>query len=428
MVGLKNNSQVHIMTQLYKLFKEQDIHHSVDAYTNWDNVKRICLQKNEHFNNTKLEELIAYRRFITVPTHKVSSLQCDILSLKLDAYRIVFIDGYFVPGLSDKNTGLWQIKVKHTKQLPTPIKSEFFLHIIEILNNEITDIHLPAGKTAKKPLYLLHISKGSDNKESLNTIFYRHNIDMAAGSNGNVIEHFVSIDNKAAHFSGARTTINLSNNAQLNHIKLAFENRTSYHFSHNDLYMGQAATMRSSAFILGSGFTLHQTSVKMNGDGADLSINSLLFTYKNEISDIRTYLEHNKSYCISRQLHKIIACDHSKGVFNGLVKVARNVFKIDGKITNNNLIIGKLAKVYTKPHLEIYNSDVKCSHGATVGHLDKEQIFYLCSRGIPILEAKRMIIATFTAEVIDKIGNDTNLCKIISNRITEYLKKIDIAL
>lgn len=428
MVGLKNNSKVYIMKKFFKLFKEQDIHRSVDAYTNWDNVERICLKKsnNEH---CKYAKLIAYRRFITAPTSPISSLQRDILSLELYAYRLVFINGSFVPSLSDSNTGLWNIEVenKNRKKLHTPIKKELFLHIIESLNNEITYIRLPEGKT-EKPLYLLHISQGSNNKnkEVLNTLHYRHHIDMEAGSNGNVIEHFVSIDNQSAHFSGARTTINLNNNAQLNYIKLAFESRYSYHFSHNDIRIGQDATMRSSAFILGSGFTLHQTSAQMNGKYADLSINSLLLPSKKDIIDIRTYLEHNKSYCISRQLHKVIACDYSNGIFNGIVKVARNALKIDCKIKNNNLIIGKFAKVYTKPYLFIYNDDVKCSHGATVGHLDKEKIFYLCSRGIPILEAHRMIISAFTSEIIKKIDNDT-LRNIIIKYINKYLKKVDIA-
>ena len=112
-------------------------------------------------------------------------------------------------------------------------------------------------------------------------------------------------------------------------------------------------------------------------------------------------LEHNKGYCNSRQLHKTIVSDKGRAVFNGLINVAQHAIKTDGQMTNNNLLLGKLAEVDTKPQLEIYADDVKCSHGATVGRIDDEQMFYLRSRGIGQQDAQQMILYAFAAELTE---------------------------
>lgn len=117
-------------------------------------------------------------------------------------------------------------------------------------------------------------------------------------------------------------------------------------------------------------------------------------------------LEHNKGFCNSRQLHKTIVSDKGRAVFNGLINVAQHAIKTDGQMTNNNLLMGKLAEVDTKPQLEIYADDVKCSHGATVGRIDDEQMFYLRSRGINQQDAQQMIIYAFAAELTEALRDE----------------------
>jgi hypothetical protein len=113
-----------------------------------------------------------------------------------------------------------------------------------------------------------------------------------------------------------------------------------------------------------------------------------------------------KGYCNSRQLHKTIVSDKGRAVFNGLINVAQHAIKTDGQMTNNNLLLGRLAEVDTKPQLEIYADDVKCSHGATVGRIDDEQLFYLRSRGIDQQAAQQMILYAFAAELTEAIGDE----------------------
>ncbi|MEK6241054.1 MAG: Fe-S cluster assembly protein SufD, partial [Escherichia coli] len=241
--------------------------------------------------------------------------------------------------------------------------------------------------------------------EEVNTAHYRHHLDLAEGAEATVIEHFVSL-NDARHFTGARFTINVAANAHLQHIKLAFKNPVSHHFAHNDLLLADDATAFSHSFLLGGAVLRHNTSTQLNGENSTLRINSLAMPVKNEVCDTRTWLDHNTGFCNSRQLHKTIVSDKGRAVFNGLINVAQHAIKTDGQMTNNNLLMGKLAEVDTKPQLEIYADDVKCSHGATVGRIDDEQMFYLRSRGINQQDAQQMIIYAFAAELTEALRDE----------------------
>ena len=256
-----------------------------------------------------------------------------------------------------------------------------------------------------KPLLLLHITQGLAGDE-VNTAHYRHHLDLAEGAEATVIEQYVSLS-EYRHFTGARLTMNVAANAHLRHIKLAFENPLSHHFAHNDIQLGADATAASHSFLLGDAVLRHNTSTQLNGENTTLRLNSLAMPVKNEVCDTRTWLAHNKGYCNSRQLHKTIVSDKGRAVFNGLINVAQHAIKTDGQMTNNNLLLGKLAEVDTKPQLEIYADDVKCSHGATVGRIDDEQMFYLRSRGIGQQDAQQMILYAFAAELTEALGEET---------------------
>lgn len=410
MAGLPNNNNAQALQQWHHLFEGQSLSRSAQAYEHWHSVERLGLptRKHENWKYTPLDGLLS-RRFAVTAGKSVSPGERDRLGLDLAAVRLVFVDGRYEPRLSDVDTGFWQVSVEQGAErlpLPAPIQPEIFLHLTESLSRETTRIRLPAGKTAEKPLYLLHLSSGGVSQDELNTLHYRHHIEVGSGAQGQIIEHFVSTDDRA-HFTGSRLTLAIGDNAHVTHIKLAFENHGSYHFAHNDIHIGRDALVRSSSFLLGAGLTRHQTSARLDGEGSVLAINSLLLPAGNDVTDTRTYLEHNKGYCLSRQLHKVIARERGKGVFNGLIKVAKHAIKTDGQMTNNNLLMDRLAEVDTKPQLEIYADDVKCGHGATVGRIDEEQMFYLRSRGIKREDAEKMIIHAFAAEITEAIDNQT---------------------
>jgi Fe-S cluster assembly protein SufD len=309
------------------------------------------------------------------------------------------------PGLSDSVDDCgFDITVNDDRQsLSSPVQPEVFLHLTESLAQRVTHIRVKRNQRPAKPLLLMHITQGLEGEE-VNTAHYRHHLDLAEGAEATIIEHYVSL-NETTHFTGARLTMNVAANAQLHHIKLAFENPVSHHFAHNDMILAADAAAYSHSFLLGGAVLRHNTSTQLNGENTTLRINSLAMPVNAEVCDTRTWLEHNKGYCNSRQLHKTIVSDKGRAVFNGLINVAQHAIKTDGQMTNNNLLLGRLAEVDTKPQLEIYADDVKCSHGATVGRIDDEQMFYLRSRGIDKQAAQKMIIYAFAAELTEALSD-----------------------
>jgi len=417
MAGLPTRSE-NALQQWHHLFESRGDDRSLQAQQHWQQLMRLGLptRKQENWKYTPLDELFS-QQFVLPEEKALTTEEVARLALPLDAVRLVFVDGYFNRSLSDDRFDLFDVQLASAaerRNFVAPVQPEVFLHLTESLAEQATTIRLPRGKAAPRPLYLLHISSGRA-EQQLNTVHYRHHLQIEEGAEAQVLEHYVSL-NAQPHFTGARLTMAVGDNAQLTHTKLSFENSNSYHFAHNDLVTGRDARVSSHSFLLGAGLSRHNTSAQLNGENSNLAINSLVLPVDKEVCDTRTYLEHNKGYCQSRQLHKTIVRDRARAVFNGMIKVAQHALKTDGQMTNNNLLLGRLAEVDTRPQLEIYADDVKCSHGATVGRIDEEQMFYLRARGISEEDAQRMIIYAFAAELTEAIDNET-LKEVVLQRI-----------
>jgi Fe-S cluster assembly protein SufD len=156
----------------------------------------------------------------------------------------------------------------------------------------------------------------------------------------------------------------------------------------------------------------------MEGEGAETSALGLFLTDKMQHVDSYTVIEHHQAHCISKQHYKGVLDDVSTGAFNGKIHVHPNAQKTEAFQTNNNILLTDTARMYTKPRLEIYADDVKCSHGATVGQLDEDALFYLQSRGIPKDESRLMLMDAFAWEVISKIKQAS-----LQDRITDLVGK-----
>ncbi|MEJ4043958.1 Fe-S cluster assembly protein SufD [Erwinia sp. SLM-02] len=419
MAGLPTKSD-NALQQWHHLFETRAEHRSMQAQQHWQQLLRVGLptRKQENWKYTPLDTLFNHQ-FVLPQQAALTTEDINALALAVDAVRLVFVDGRFSAELSDSEYDLFNVQVTGSgerRELNAPIQPEVFLHLTESLAEESTLIHLARGKAAARPLYLLHISSGSAEGE-MNTSHYRHHLQLDEAAEATIIEHYVSLNN-ATHFTGARFTADVGNGAALTHYNFAFEDQSSYHFSHNDLVLGRDVRVQSHSFLLGAGLTRHNTSGQLNGEGSDLVINTLMLPIDKDVCDSRTYLEHNKGYCQSRQLHKTIVRDRARAVFNGMIKVAKHALKTDGQMSNNNLLLGRLAEVDTKPQLEIYADDVKCGHGATIGRIDEEQMFYLRARGISRDAAQRMIIYAFAAELTEAISDDT-LREAVMQRIAQ---------
>ncbi|WP_252145065.1 Fe-S cluster assembly protein SufD [Yokenella regensburgei] len=419
MAGLPNSNNV--LQQWYHLFEAAGIPRSEQAQQHLQQLLHLGLpgRKHEDWKYTPLDGLHS-GNFVTLTPAVVDAALRDALALPIVATRLVFVDGEFIPALSDDlaDSGFAVTVNDERQSLPDAVQPEVFLHLTESLATTVTHIRVARNQRPVKPLLLMHITQGLEG-DDMPTVHYRHHLELAQGAEATVLEHYVSL-NTSRHFTGSRLTMQVADNAQLHHLKLAFENPQSYHFAHNDILLGQDAAAFSSSFLLGSGVLRHNTSTRLSGENSTLRVNSLAMPVKSEVCDTRTWLEHGKGYCNSRQLHKTIVSDKGRAVFNGIINVAPHAIKTDGQMTNNNLLLGRLAEADSKPQLEIYADDVKCSHGATVGRIDDEQLFYLRSRGIDQQAAQQMIIYAFAAELTEVI-DDEALKQQVLGRIGERL-------
>lgn len=405
MAGLPNSSNA--LQQWHHLFESQSGQRSPQAHQHLQQLLRLGLptRKHENWKYTPLDALLN-QTFVAAPPQALTAAQRDAQALTVEAWRLVFVDGQFSDSLSDDLAASgYDVQVDNERQqLPDAVQPEVFLHLTESLATTVTRIRVRRNQRPQKPLLIMHLTRGLAGDE-MNTAHYRHHLELESGAQATIIEHYLSL-NDQRHFTGARLTMTVADNAHLQHIKLAFENAQSYHFAHNDLSLGRDSSAFSSSFLLGSSVLRHHTSTRLNGENSNLRINSLGMPVNGEVCDSRTWLDHKVGYCNSRQLHKTIVNDKGRAVFNGLINVAPHAIKTDGQMTNNNLLLGRLSEVDTKPQLEIYADDVKCSHGATIGRIDDEQLFYLRSRGITQQAAQQMILYAFAAELTEAIGDE----------------------
>lgn len=237
MAGLPNNSKA--LQQWHRLFEAQGENRSEYAQHHLQQMLRLGLptRKHENWKYTPLDGLLN-ADFVLRPA-EVSPAQRDALALDIDAVRLVFVDGHYRPELSDNTAESgFDVTVNDDRHsLLAPVQPDVFLHLTESLSAGVTHIQVKRNQRPAKPLLLMHITQGVEGTE-INTAHYRHHLELAEGAEATLIEHYVSL-NSLPHFTGARVTMNVAANAQLQHIKLAFENAGCHHFAHNDMVMGE---------------------------------------------------------------------------------------------------------------------------------------------------------------------------------------------
>jgi Fe-S cluster assembly protein SufD len=232
----------------------------------------------------------------------------------------------------------------------------------------------------------------------------RHSIRLARGARLTVMEISAG---EGAYLLNTVAEIHVAEGAHLTHVRLQDEALTAFHVS--TTYADVAAGGTYDSFTLNLGARLSRTEVhtQLSGAGAIAHLNAAQILAGSQHSDFTTIVGHVAPGCTSRQTVKNVLAGHSRGVFQGKIAVARGAQKTDGYQMNQALLLSPYAEVDSKPELEIFADDVKCSHGATVGELDAEQMFYLRSRGIPDAEARSILVRAFLAEALDAVADET---------------------
>jgi Fe-S cluster assembly protein SufD len=331
----------------------------------------------------------------------------------LKGSRLVFINGHFAPGLSSVPAQTEGVRVSSLREElvrdPTLVEPHLFrsagddTNAFTALNTAFfldgAFIFVPAGKAVADPVHLLFVATG---KESGTTSHPRNLIVAERGSRLTVIESYVSLTD-AACLTNTLTELVVGDHAGVEHLKFQDEGVQSFHVGHLAARFGRSSNVISHSFALGA--RLSRTGIRAHLAGPDLEcvLNGLYLTKGEQLADHHMVVEHAQPHCASHEYFNGILDDQSKGVFHGRILVQPAAQKTDAKQTNKNLLLSDDATVDSKPQLEIYADDVKCTHGATVGQMDEDSIFYLRSRGIGLETARRMLMHAFAGEIIDRV-------------------------
>ncbi len=342
--------------------------------------------------------------------------------------RITFLNGLFEPNLSSLSglpagvtvSSLASELADRGRDLEPFFapKSGEFAHAFEAINTAAAGdgaiVRVEAGTEVDGTIELLFCSDGSDVVSQPRSV-----IEVGRHSRVSLVENHVGIPGVAGR-TNAVTQIVVAEGAQVDHYTIQDQPDTGFHLSLLDVRQQADSRFSAVSVALGSRIGRHEVRVRLDGERAHATVNGLYLPSGDRHHDNPVRLVHAAPNCTSRQLYKGIASGQGHGVFNGHLVVLPGADGADASQTNKNLLLSEHAEIDTRPRLEILTDDVKCTHGAAVGALDPEAIFYLRSRGIPTGEATLMLIAAFAREIVDLIpigALRTHLERLVSARI-----------
>ena len=256
---------------------------------------------------------------------------------------------------------------------------------------------IPKNVKLEKPLQITFIGATANSAN-----FPRVLVVAEENSSATLIENFVSIGEQR-YFSNAIAEIVLRDGAQLEHYRLQRDSKKAFHVSTTSAELGRASRYNTTSINLGAQLSRHDVSVVMDHEGAETSVDGLYMVDSDQHADTHSVIDHKQPHCTSHQLYKGILDGNARAVFNGKIFVREGAQKTDARQTNKNLLLSDKARVDTKPQLEIYADDVKCAHGAAVGQIEPEELFYLETRGIGPELGRSLLTYGFAEEVIARI-------------------------
>jgi Fe-S cluster assembly protein SufD len=262
-------------------------------------------------------------------------------------------------------------------------------------------VHVPAGHDLASPVHLVFVTTGEAAGAAIHP---RNLIVVERGARASVIESYVTLADGQAYWTNPVTEVVAGAGAWLEHTRIQRESERAFHVGLTHVDQQRDSHYRSFTLAMGAALSRHNLHVRLNDENIETLMYGLYLTRGEQVADNHTAIYHDRPNCRSWEVYKGVLDDRSRAVFNGKVFVQPEAQKTDAKQTNRNLLRSDLAKVDTKPQLEIFADDVKCTHGATVGRLDDIGLFYARSRGIPAEAAERLLTYAFAAEVIDEVA------------------------
>ena len=260
-------------------------------------------------------------------------------------------------------------------------------------------VHVAATVALDAPIHVLFVSTA----DGAPTMAHPRVLVVAGeGSQASIVESYVG-PRGDRYFTNAVTEVVVSENASVDHYKLQHESLNAYHIGAMHVTGRRNARFQSHSVSFGGALVRNDVNAVLDGEGIDCTLNGLYLGGGRRLVDNHTIIDHAKPHCSSREVYKGILADHARAVFNGKIIVRPDAQKTDAKQTNKALLLSEDAQINTKPQLEIFANDVKCTHGAAVGQMDDDAIFYLRTRGLSLDEARNLLVHAFAGEVLNRI-------------------------
>ena len=384
--------------------------------------------KNEDWKYTNLEP-IASRHFVQ-DGREVKNV--SVATLLAEAFadgacpRLIFVNGIYAPQLCSardlpdgarveslasllkRDDGLLSTQLgRHASYRRQPLVA---LNTAFVGDGAV--VVIPPGCHLARPIYLIYAS--SAGAEQL-VSHPRTLIFLGAGSEARIVESYIGI-NGGTYFCNPVTELICQTDSRADHYRLQREGEAAFHTGTLEATLERGAHLTAHAVTLSGSLVRNDVHVSLNGEGAECVLNGLYLAGGHQHVDNSTAIEHVKPHASSFELYKGILDGAAHGVFNGKIVVHKDAQKSDARQVNKNLLLSENAVVNTKPQLEIYADDVKCSHGSTIGQIDADALFYLRSRGLGLDEARSLLSFAFAADVVGRIKIDS-----LRQRLDDYV-------
>lgn len=347
-----------------------------------------------------------------VPVPLSDAELAPFLYADMPAIRIVFVNGHYAPGAaSELPEGVTIANLADADdhalvnvRLGTLAKSAAlpFTALNTAFMRDGAFIHIARHVAVETPIHLLFLATAADAPALSHP---RALIIAEENSQVSLVETHAGID-AGVYFANAVTEIAVRDNARVDHIRLGLQGEDALHVANYQAELGRSSRLTLHDFTLGGAFVRHDISAYLRGEGGEATVNGCYVLHGSQHVDNYTLLEHAEPHCPSHELYKGILAGSARAIFRGKIHVRQKAQHTDAYQQNENILLSDDARVNAKPQLEIYADEVKCSHGATIGQLDENALFYLQARGIPKAEARRILLRAFADEIVGRVALD----------------------
>lgn len=367
--------------------------------------------KDEEWKYTSLKKIVTKEYTIENTGEIIDSSTIEKYSLGFEN-RIIFSDGKLIGSPNIKGVSINGFSNFGSNT------TDSILQLNKALAQNGFTISVEKNTVLESPIEILFFSTTENNFSQ-----YRNLISVGDNTEVKFVERIQTLNDSTSmvnHF----TQIHCAKNTKVEYNKIQNNTPESRLIDTVNVYQEQDSTCDINTLIFGGSFTRNNLNFEQNGSNCESNMNGISILDDKQLADNHTFVDHKSAHCRSNEMYKGVYLGHSKGVFNGKIMVRPDAQKIDAFQSNNNLLLSDNSTIDSKPQLEIYADDVKCSHGCTIGQLDEDALFYMRSRGIGIEEAKAVLTYAFASEAIENISVEE--VKLLAQKLLAKKLNVDL--